>query len=115
MHAEDILGLLVPVMYFLMYAAERIWPRRQYPKIRWWGLIGVGFFVLTMTTGVVAPLLFPVEWLAKHRLIDGAKLGAIGGTIVGILSVELVGYGFHRANHTFSPMWRFVHQMHHAP
>lgn len=117
MHAEDILGLSVPAMYFLMYAAERVWPRRQFPKKSgWgWGFVGVGFLGIAMTMGIVAPLLLPVDWLAKHRLVDGTKLGVVGGTIAGILVAEFVVYWFHRGNHTLSFMWRFVHQMHHAP
>jgi len=115
MLVEEILALAVPVTYFLMYAAESIWPARRFPKQRFWGFIGVGFMLLMMTVGVIAPLLFPVEWLAEHRLLDGTKLGVLGGTIVGILALELVVYGYHIACHRSSFLWRASHQMHHAP
>jgi sterol desaturase/sphingolipid hydroxylase (fatty acid hydroxylase superfamily) len=115
MAIEEILGLSVPVVYLGMFATERIWPARKFPKIGWWGLVGFLFLVLMMTIGIIAPLLLPVEWLATHRLLDGTKLGVVGGTIVGFVVVELVVYAYHRACHSSSILWRGVHQMHHAP
>ena len=115
MQIEEILALAVPLTYFGMYAAETIWPARRFPKQRLWGLVGVGFMLLMMTVGVVAPLLLPVEWLAEHRVLDGTKLGVPGGVVVGILALQLVVYGYHRACHRSSLMWRAIHQMHHAP
>ena len=56
-----------------------------------------------------------MEWLLRHRLVDGSRLGVIGGVLVGLLFTEFVGYFIHRAAHRFSFMWRWMHQMHHAP
>jgi sterol desaturase/sphingolipid hydroxylase (fatty acid hydroxylase superfamily) len=115
MNAADIVGMMIPVSYFMMLAIEAIWPAREFPKIRRWRLIGFGFLAVIMGLGAVTPLLIPLDWLAKHRLLDGTRLGVVGGTIVGLLFSELVGYGIHRAAHRFSFMWRSMHQMHHAP
>ena len=43
------------------------------------------------------------------------RLGVVGGAIVGLLVSELIDYFVHRAAHRFSFMWRWMHQMHHAP
>jgi sterol desaturase/sphingolipid hydroxylase (fatty acid hydroxylase superfamily) len=115
MKIEEVLGLAFPVTYLLMYVTEKIWPRRSYPKVRGWGVIGILLTVLMMSVGIAAPMFIPVEWLATHRLIDGSKLGVIGGTVVGFLVFELGVYVYHRSCHRFSFMWRAVHQMHHAP
>lgn len=114
MKAEDILGLLTPVTYFLFLGAEAIWPAREFPAIRRWRLIGVGFLLLIMTIGILTPLLLPVEFLAEHRLIDGTKLGIAGGALVGLVVFEFIAYWIHRASHRFSFMWRWLHQMHHS-
>ena len=63
----------------------------------------------------VVPLLIPADWLAAHRLVDGARLGVAGGAIVGFVVLEGASYAWHRAEHTFSVLWRGVHQMHHSP
>lgn len=115
MAIEEILGLSLPAIYLGMFVTERIWPAREFPKIGWWGVVGFVFLVLMMTIGTIAPLLFPVEWLAEHRLIDGTKLGVAGGAVVGFVVFEIVLYVYHRACHGSSILWRGLHQMHHAP
>jgi sterol desaturase/sphingolipid hydroxylase (fatty acid hydroxylase superfamily) len=115
MNSEAILGMLTPATYFTMLAIEAVWPARVFPKVRWWRLVGFGFLALIIGLGVVTPLLLPVEWIARHRLLDGTKLGVAGGVIVGLLVFEFVAYFLHRAAHRFSWMWRWMHQMHHAP
>jgi sterol desaturase/sphingolipid hydroxylase (fatty acid hydroxylase superfamily) len=115
MSLVDILGLAVPVTYLSMYAVEVVRPARSFPKQRHWGIAGIGFLIVMMSVGVVAPMLLPVEWLDRHRLLDGTKLGVAGGVIVGLLVFQLFMYGFHRASHRSSFLWRVSHQMHHAP
>jgi len=114
MNADAILGILTLTTYFGMLGTEAIWPARAFPKIRFWRLAGVGFLIVLMAFGVMTPMLLPVEWLAQHRLVDGTRLGVVGGVVVGLLASELVAYFVHRAAHRFSFMWRWVHQMHHA-
>lgn len=115
MHVEDILGLLVPVTYLTFYVTEKLWPARSFPTVSWWGALGVVFMIVLLTIGVVTPVLLPVEWLASHRWVDGTRLGVAGGVIVGLVALELVVYGYHRLCHHSPLLWRFSHQMHHAP
>jgi sterol desaturase/sphingolipid hydroxylase (fatty acid hydroxylase superfamily) len=48
-------------------------------------------------------------------LLNGQGLGIFGGTAAGILVYELLHYGYHRLAHKSNLLWRFGHQMHHAP
>jgi sterol desaturase/sphingolipid hydroxylase (fatty acid hydroxylase superfamily) len=114
MKAEDVLGMLVPVTYFTLLGIEAIWPARTFPEIKRWRWLGIAFVVGLMTLGAVTPLLIPVEWLAKYRLLDGTRLGVAGGAVVGFLFAEFVGYFVHRAFHKFSFLWRWGHQLHHS-
>jgi sterol desaturase/sphingolipid hydroxylase (fatty acid hydroxylase superfamily) len=114
MDQDAILGILTLTTYFGMLGAEAIWPARVFPKIRGWRFAGIGFLGLLLVVGVMTPLLLPVEWLARHRVLDGTRLGVIGGVGVGLLVLELVGYFVHRAEHRFSFMWRWMHQVHHS-
>jgi sterol desaturase/sphingolipid hydroxylase (fatty acid hydroxylase superfamily) len=115
MKPEDIVGIAVPATYILMAIVEKIFPARQFPKLRWWNLLGVVFFVVVGAIGAVTPLLLPVEWLARHRLIDATRLGIVGGVLVGYPLTALVSYAIHRGFHKSQLLWRWTHQMHHAP
>ena len=114
MNADAILGILTLTTYFGMLAAEAIWPAREFPPVRFWRLAGLGFLALLLAFGVTMPLLLPVEWLAQHRLMDGTRLGVVGGVVVGLLVSEFIGYFIHRASHRYSFLWRWMHQTHHA-
>lgn len=114
MSAIDILGLLIPVTFFVFLGIEALWPARQFVAVKRWRLVGVAFLVLGFAIGTLAPMLLPVEWLDAHKLFDGTKLGVAGGAIVGFVVAELVIYAYHRAAHNVSFMWRWLHQMHHS-
>lgn len=107
--------LLTPATYLVMLAIERVAPARDFPPRRGWQWIGGVFLLLTLTIGTILPLYLPVDWMAAHRLIDGTRLGVTGGAIVGFAVLEGVVYAWHRSAHTFSPMWRAFHQLHHSP
>jgi sterol desaturase/sphingolipid hydroxylase (fatty acid hydroxylase superfamily) len=115
MSAEALLGLLVPATYLFFLFTESRWPARSFPARKGWQWLGAGFLVLMMTIGTVLPLVLPVDWLAAHRLLDGTRLGVVGGTIVGYVVMEGVIYGWHRTMHTFDFTWRGFHQIHHSP
>ena len=100
MDTVDIIGLPVPVTYFAFLITEKLWPARDFPPRKGWQWIGVGFLLLISTIGVVTPLLIPGEWLGAHRWLDGARLGVVGGTIVGYVLLEGVVYVWHRGRTT---------------
>jgi sterol desaturase/sphingolipid hydroxylase (fatty acid hydroxylase superfamily) len=115
MDTADLIGLLVPLTYLAMLAIESIRPARCFPPRRGWRCLGVGFLVLLGTVGAVLPLMLPLDWLAAHRWLDGMRLGVVGGTLAGWLVLSGLSYAWHRASHTWSPLWRFGHQVHHSP
>ncbi len=115
MKFEDALIFALPATYLLMFAFERRNPARDFPKVTAWSFVGLAFMLVMMSSAVVTPLLLPIDWLANHRLINGTKLGVVGGVMVGFLVAELGVYGYHRACHRFQFMWRTFHQVHHSP
>ena len=76
-----------------------------------------GFCFLTVQglLATLTPLVIPEHWLAAHRLINLEGLGVVGGAVLGYAVVSLASYDWHRSTHTFSPMWRLFHQIHHSP
>ena len=115
MSAIDIFGLLVPVTYLLMLGIEALFPARQFPPIPYWRLKGFCFLTVQGLLATLTPLVIPEHWLAAHRLINLEGLGVVGGAVLGYAVVSLVSYAWHRSAHTFSPMWRLFHQIHHSP
>jgi sterol desaturase/sphingolipid hydroxylase (fatty acid hydroxylase superfamily) len=115
MSTLDIIGLLVPVTYFVFLLTEKLWPVREFPPRHGWQWIGIGFLLLLGTLSTVVPLLLPVEWMSRHRWLDGTGLGVIGGTVVGYIVLSGVMYVWHRSVHNIPFLWRGVHQIHHSP
>ena len=115
METVDIIGLLVPVTYFVFLVTEKLWPARKFPERKGWQWIGLGFLILILTISTVVPLLIPEPWLEAHRLLDGTRLGVVGGTIVGFVVLEGFIYAWHRTAHNVGFLWRGFHQMHHSP
>ena len=74
MKPEDVLGLMVPVTFVFFLVTERLFPRRQYPPIRFWNLIGFAGLIMTGVITTVLPALLP-ETLTTHHMFDGARLG----------------------------------------
>jgi len=115
METVDIIGLMVPVTYFIFLITEKLWPAREFPPRVGWQWIGIAFLILISTISVVVPLLIPAPWLDAHRWLDGTKLGVIGGTLAGFVALEFVTYAWHRTAHNVGFMWRGFHQIHHSP
>jgi sterol desaturase/sphingolipid hydroxylase (fatty acid hydroxylase superfamily) len=115
MSAIDIFGLLVPVTYLVMLEIEALFPARQFPPIPYWRLKGFCFLTVQGLLATLSPLVIPEHWLAAHRLINLEGLGVVGGAVLGYAVVSLASYAWHRSAHTFSPMWRLFHQIHHSP
>ena len=109
---SSIPGFLFPLIYVGFVAVERLFPARPQPRVGWWLPKGVLFFLLG---GVLGGALSPHvgAWASAHRLFDLRALGAVAGTLVGLVVLDLVMYWWHRARHTWTPLWR-LHQLHHS-
>jgi len=115
MDTVDVVGLLVPITYFVMLAIEKWRPARRFPARRGWGWIGIAFLLLLGVVSTAVPLLAPLDWLAARRWVDGTRLGAVGGTVVGYVVLSAAMYAYHRTVHNVPWLWRLTHQIHHSP
>ena len=115
METVELVGLMVPITFFVMLAVERIAPARRFPARRGWAWLGVGFLLLIGAVSTVVPLLFDAQWLAAHRWLDGTPLGVAGGTVVGWVVLSGLSFAWHRSVHAVPLLWRLVHQLHHSP
>lgn len=86
---------------------------RRYTTPRGWRLralvVSAGVFFLSLKVGELWG-----AWTGGWSLVDGASLGTAAGAVAGILVYELLHYAYHRLAHTWTPLWRAAHQMHHS-
>jgi sterol desaturase/sphingolipid hydroxylase (fatty acid hydroxylase superfamily) len=104
----SVLGLFCGLMLW-----ERLAPARPLPALRGWlpRAFASLFFYLMLSTYL--PLLWG-DALAAVQLFDLSAWPTLAAVAVGVLVYELVGYAYHRAMHTYAPLWRLLHQMHHS-
>src|SRR5438132_13036687 len=106
-------GLLV--VYLALLAQDRLWPQRAMPEIRGpWRAWGLFFWLLTAFVNGAMPYALRPLFGGRH-LLDGARLGEVGGAVVGFALYDLLVYWMNRLWHRVPLLWRWVHQMHHAP
>lgn len=115
MSTEDALGLAIPVVFLVLFLAEPWLSARRFPAVPRWRWIGLGALAVVMALNVGLPLLVPPDALRVFRLVDGRRLGTVGGGLVGYLVLSLVTALWHRAEHRVPFLWRWVHQLHHSP
>ncbi|MGD8395853.1 MAG: sterol desaturase family protein, partial [Candidatus Eiseniibacteriota bacterium] len=113
MNTIEILELLSLAFLPLFIAWDLLRPHRRLRAQRGWRLRASIVTVLTFGLSVAVATLWGVL-LGGRGLLDGARLGTLGGAVVGILVYELVHYAYHRAAHRYDPLWRGAHQMHHS-
>jgi sterol desaturase/sphingolipid hydroxylase (fatty acid hydroxylase superfamily) len=97
----------------LLALCELVAPARRFPKLRWWRVKGLLYFVAYLAIATLVPSAVG-GWLGQFQLVDLSHLGVGLGTLVGVLVLELVSYGWHRALHRVPFLWRWFHQMHHS-
>ncbi|MBK7861153.1 MAG: sterol desaturase family protein [Archangiaceae bacterium] len=112
--AIPFLGVLL-VVYLGLLAQDRFLPARAMPEIRGqWRAWGVFFWLLTVVVNGALPyVLRPL--IGRHHLLPGDRLGELGGAVLGFVVYDFFVYWLHRLWHRVPFLWRWVHQMHHAP
>lgn len=113
MNLEEMLPILIVLIYLAFVILERIVPAAEQPKVRRWGLIGAIFFVCAFVINGAGPALLMAA-LGGFTVLDLSGLGTVGGALVVLLATDLVGYWVHRGLHTSPFLWRWTHQLHHS-
>jgi len=109
----DFLGYLTLALIPGFIALDLVHRHRRYDAPRYWRLYAVAATVgIFFFTGWVAATWG--ELFEGVTLIDGSRLGTIGGAVVGVLTYEFFHYWYHRAAHEWTWLWRAGHQMHHS-
>ena len=114
MSADEIFGILVPVTFVGFLITERLFPRREYPPIRFWNLIGFGCLIHHRPRRHVAAnaLAFVGDEPSCAR---GITPRTLGGIVIGYPVTALAMALVHRSCHAFHPLWLMGHQVHHSP
>jgi sterol desaturase/sphingolipid hydroxylase (fatty acid hydroxylase superfamily) len=111
---ENIVPVAIIGFFLAFIALEALRPaRRDLPKVAWWKVKGILFFVMTAVISSVLPFVWG-DLVTKHALLNLSGLGTIAGAAVGYVAFQLAGYWWHRFQHTSSFVWRWSHQMHHS-
>lgn len=110
---SDIILFTVLGLYAGLLLLDVVRPARRFPKLARWRLKGIAFFALFFVLSSALPLVWDA-WLAEYRLFDATGLGVVGGAVVGLLTVQLIQYWWHRALHRVPFLWRWFHQLHHS-
>jgi sterol desaturase/sphingolipid hydroxylase (fatty acid hydroxylase superfamily) len=107
------LSVLFPATFAFFFVLERVVPARPLPSVRGWYLWGIFFYVMTSAIAALLPA-YVASHAARFALVDLRGLGLVGGSAVGFLAAEFVGYWAHRLKHHVSFIWRWTHQLHHS-
>lgn len=109
----DPISLGALTLYAVLMLWEAVAPARQLPKVSGWIPRAVGTFVTYFYLSSYLPLFWD-GYLAQYQLFDLSHLGILGGAAVGVLVYTGLVYGWHRAMHENSMLFRSFHQMHHS-
>ena len=110
---DDAIKLSIPVFFVLFLVLERlIGGGREFPRIRFWTLLGIAGFIASGLVSVLVPTLVAPALTWAHLLdLSGWRLWAVIPTV--ILTTFLT-YWSHRIQHRFDLLWRLGHQLHHS-
>ena len=105
--------LVVLAMWAGLVLWETLAPGRPLPHVRGW----LPRTLVTMFAFLMVSTYLPLLWadaLASLQLFDLGGWPTAAAAAAGLLMYELLAYAYHRTLHTFTPLWRVVHQMHHS-
>jgi sterol desaturase/sphingolipid hydroxylase (fatty acid hydroxylase superfamily) len=105
---------MIPLTWLAMVAIEWAYPARDWPEIRFWRTRGAAFFVLYMMLNALLPGWLPAAFGA-HALLPIAGWPVLAQVIVAYAVLSLTNALLHRSYHRYDLLWRWVHQLHHAP
>lgn len=104
---------IVAYMYVGLWVWESVSPAKELPKIKYWKLRGVGFFIFNFVLASVVPLLVD-HHLARFQVVDFTHVNPVLAALAGVTIYQGILYVWHRALHTYDFLWRSFHQIHHS-
>lgn len=109
----DPVSLTVLALYASLIGLEALFPARPLPPVRGWRTRALLVFAVYFFLSSYLPLLWS-ETLAKVQLFNLESVHPAVGTGIAVLVYEFLVYGWHRAMHRTTWLWRGFHQMHHS-
>ncbi|WP_420320928.1 sterol desaturase family protein [Flagellimonas sp.] len=109
----DPISLIVYAIFGGLFLWEFMFPARQLPKVKFWKLRGLIFFLAYMLLTTYIPLVWD-DFFASYQLINLSSLPIFLQVIIGLLVFELVQYGWHISMHKSDFLFRVSHQIHHS-
>lgn len=106
--------MIVLLAALVMMVVEVKRPGRRWPEVTGWWTRAVVLNVFQAITVVFAGWLV-TSFLNQEPVFAGASLGPVLGAFWGYLVLTFVFYWWHRARHENAFLWRWFHQIHHAP
>src|SRR4051812_32052494 len=110
---ENVIAALIPLTFLVMLVVEALFPAKKLPKVRFWLVKGILFFVITAVVNAVVPMAIAAAF-GGRSLVHLAWMGTVPGALVGFVAGDFVGYWSHRTMHRHHRLWRWTHQMHHS-
>jgi len=109
----DPISLIVYGIFGGLFLWESFFPARVLPKIKYWKLRGLAFFIAYMLLTTYIPLVWD-DFFASYQLINLSTLTLPIQVILGIFLFEVVQYGWHISMHKSDFLFRVSHQIHHS-
>ena len=109
----DPISLFVYAIFGGLFLWETLFPARELPKVKFWKVRGLLFFMAYMLLTTYIPILWD-DFLAPYQLIDLSTLSITLQVLLGVFLFELVQYGWHISMHKSDFLFRVSHQLHHS-
>ncbi|MTI38966.1 sterol desaturase family protein, partial [Fulvivirga lutimaris] len=96
-----------------LFLWEVIAPARQLPKIKYWKLRGLAFFLAYIHLTTYIPIIWD-DFFLSYQLFDLSSMSIFTQVLVGVLIFEVVQYAWHISMHKSDFLFRVSHQVHHS-
>src|SRR5690242_3451391 len=95
---ENVIGALIPLLFTVMLVVEHFFPAKKLPKVRFWLLKGILFFIFVGMANSLIPVAVGAIF-GGRSVLHLSWMGTIAGSILGFVAADFVGYWVHRTMH----------------
>jgi sterol desaturase/sphingolipid hydroxylase (fatty acid hydroxylase superfamily) len=106
--------LIVVAIALAMLVIEQLRPARPWPRVATWWPRALAINGIQIAMVFVAGATWE-KWLHGPHVLSLSVLPRGGELAIGYLAYVMWLYWAHRARHHFTPLWRWLHQLHHSP